>query len=183
LVRAWLRAAVLQVPAATLKMSTTLEPLQPAPANSIGDERVTNTPHATRSCVPLAPKTHAATTQTNTTTRTCLATSEDRDSRIRQRCGNKVQSSLAEGCSAPSSRSHVEDVHNIGAAIGGHCTRHETCTSHQHATLPPLMRPPRTQNTSCNNSNKHNNTYPGHQRRSRLPHSAAMWRQDWFEPG
>ena len=162
---------MLQVPVTTLKMSTTLE----GPAQNMTLAHVINTQHSPHSCIPLAPKPILQPTQTNTTTSTS-ATSEDRDSRIRQRCGGKVKSRLAEGCSAPSSRSHVEDVHNIGAATGVLCTRHETCTSHQHATLPPLMRPPRTQNTSCNNSNKHNNTYH-HQRRSRLPHSAAMWRQ------
>jgi hypothetical protein len=42
------------------------------------------------------------------------ATSEDRDSDIRQRRGCKITSSYAKSCSAPSSRRHVEDVHTVG---------------------------------------------------------------------
>jgi hypothetical protein len=68
------------------------------------------------------------------------ATSEDRDSEIRQRCGCKICSSYAESCSAPSSRRHVEDVHSIGVAAY-RCARHETCTRNQQTNLRPLKHP------------------------------------------
>jgi hypothetical protein len=47
-------------------------------------------------------------------TRRALATSEDRESLIRQRCGGQKISSLAEVCSAPVSRDCIEDVHSFG---------------------------------------------------------------------
>ena len=113
-----------------------------------------------------------ATTQTKPTTRT-RATSEDRDSEVRQRCGCKMTSSCAESSSAPSSCCYVQDVHNIGHGTAS-CTRRETQTLTNQITLLQLMHPPHKANASCNNSNKTNNTYPSHQRRSRLRGSAAM---------
>jgi hypothetical protein len=73
----------------------------------------------------------------NMTTRT-VATSEDRDSEIRQRCGCKRTSSYAESCSAPSSRRRVEDVHSVRDVAAASCARHETCTRKQQTTLRPL---------------------------------------------
>ena len=72
-------------------------------------------------------------------TRRTLATSEDRDSGIRQRRGCKISSSYAEICSAPSSRRHVEDVHNVGVATAVRCARHETCTRNQQNKPPPTQ--------------------------------------------
>ncbi len=69
-----------------------------------------------------------------------VATSEDRDSEIRQRCGCKISSSYAESCSAPSSRRHVEDVHSVGVAAA-RCAKHETCTRNQQSNLRPLKHP------------------------------------------
>jgi hypothetical protein len=77
----------------------------------------------------------------NTVSRTKASSSEDRDSEIRQRCGCKIKSSYAESCSAPSSRRHVEDVHNVGGGVGGRCARHETCTCNQQTNLRPLKHP------------------------------------------
>ena len=74
----------------------------------------------------------------NMVTRT-TATSEDRDSQIRQRCGCMTTSSYAEICSAPSSKRHVEDVHSVGEAAAVNCARHETCTRDQQPQLPPAQ--------------------------------------------
>jgi hypothetical protein len=60
-----------------------------------------------------------ATTKIINATRTG-ATSEDRDSDIRQRCGCKISSTYAESCSAPNPRRHVEDVHSIGENAAAH---------------------------------------------------------------
>jgi hypothetical protein len=68
-----------------------------------------------------------------------VTTSEDRDSDIRQRCGCKICSSCTEGCSAPSSRRHVEDVHSVGVAAI--CARRETCTRNQQTNSCPLNHP------------------------------------------
>jgi hypothetical protein len=68
------------------------------------------------------------------------ATSEDRDSDIRQRCGCKSISSYAESCSAPSSRRHVEDINSVGVAAA-RCARHETCTRNQQ-TKPRTLKHP-----------------------------------------
>ncbi len=113
---------------------------------------------------------------------TCnFATSEDRDSKIRQRCACKTTSSYAESCSAPSSRRHVEDVNSVGGTT--RCARHETCSRYQQTNLRPLNRPislPAQHNTQrC--KNQHGNTYDCRQRRLRLQDSAAMWLQDPIE--
>ena len=79
-------------------------------------------------------------TKINMATRT-VATSEDRDSDIRQRCGCKIISSYAESCSAPSFIRHVEDVHNGGGTGAAFCARHETCTRNQQTNLRPLKHP------------------------------------------
>jgi hypothetical protein len=120
-------------------------------------------------------------TEINMATRT-IATSEDRDSMIRQRCGCKKPSSYAKSCSAPSSRRRVEDVHSGGEAAA-HCARHETCTRNQQTNLRPLNHPipqPAQHNTQ-RYGNKHGNTYNRHQRRSRFHDSAAMWLQEHIE--
>ena len=109
---------MLQVPAVTLKMSTTLEKEPPTPTAQ--GVRHTHTPYKA---------TPHATTQTKPTTRT-EASSEDRDSKVRQRCGCKTKSSCAESSSAPSSCRHVQDVHNIGVATV-RCTRRETLAHSQ----------------------------------------------------
>jgi len=77
------------------------------------------------------------------------ATSEDRDSEIRQRCGCKTMSSYAESCSAPSSRRHVEDVNSVGVAAT-HCATHETCTRNQQTKPRPLNHPIPQPNTQHN---------------------------------
>jgi len=79
------------------------------------------------------------------------ATSKDRDSKIRQRCGCKSISSYAESCSAPSSRRHVEDVHSIGVDAA-RCARRETCIRNQQANPRPLNHPipqPKQYNTQA----------------------------------
>jgi hypothetical protein len=68
-----------------------------------------------------------------------VATSEDRDSEIRQRCGCKRISSYAECCSAPSSRRRVEDVHSVGGYAVANCARHDTCTRNQQTQPPPTQ--------------------------------------------
>ena len=83
-----------------------------------------------------------------------VATSEDRDSEIRQRCGCKTCSSYAESCSAPSSRRHVEDVHSVGV-VAVNCTRHETCTRNQQTNLRPLKHPiPQPKNNATRKDTK-----------------------------
>jgi hypothetical protein len=58
-----------------------------------------------------------------------------------------------------------------------------------HAISKPNLRPlnhpiPQpAQHNSQRYENKHGNTYQGHQRRSRLHDSAAMWLQELFELG
>jgi hypothetical protein len=66
---------------------------------------------------PLQSKPSANQHNVDVTIRT-LATSEDGDSKIRQRCCTKPTSRYAESCSAPTSRSRVEDVDNIRGATG-----------------------------------------------------------------
>jgi hypothetical protein len=76
-----------------------------------------------------------------------LATSEDRDSEIPQRCGCELPSSYAESCSAPSSRRHVENVHSVGVDVDTRYARHETCTRNQQikpAPTQPSHSPTRT---------------------------------------
>ncbi len=112
--RATLRAAVLQVPAVTLKMSTALDMTLPLIATAAqGRETRTQAQHATLLPLMHPPHkaSHSATNQTNTTTLT-VATSENSDSDVRQRCRCKKTSSYAESCSAPSSCRHVEDVYS-----------------------------------------------------------------------
>jgi hypothetical protein len=105
------------VPAVALKMSTTLD-APPAPAHIMSDESVPDTSHSSNVCIPPAlHPLHTTTTLAVTAvsiTRRTLATSEDGESLIRQRCGCKLISSLAENCSAPVSRRRIEDVHNFG---------------------------------------------------------------------
>jgi hypothetical protein len=168
--RATLRAAVLQAPDVTSKMSTTLEKVPAAhgirQAHAI--DTITAPPH---SRIPLTLIPILLHTKQNNTRRT-PATSEDRDSRIRQRRGCKQTPSLAESCGAPSSRRNVEDVNNTGEAIF-RCTRHQTSTRHRYDNNPPLAHPPHTHTHTATHQTKHHKTYIGHQRRSRLRHSAA----------
>jgi hypothetical protein len=83
-------------------------------------------------------KTIPATTQTNTTTRTKdLTTSEDCDSRIRQRCGCKVTSSLAEDRSAPSS--HVVGYCNEPSSCACDTAQQHHC-SHSSSSAPESPR-------------------------------------------
>jgi hypothetical protein len=134
--RATLRAAVLQAPFVTLKMSVTLQGMDCQDLTTAEGMRlahVINTPHThpTHACILIAPNPILQQLK-QTTTRTTRATGKNRDSRIRQRRGCKIRSSYAEDRSAPSSRHHVKDVNNIGV-----CRRHETCTHHQHTTHTP----------------------------------------------
>ncbi len=136
--RATLRAAVLQVPDVALKMSTALEGLLPT-AQGMRLAHAISKPTSAHSAVRF-PNPHNTTSKdakNNMATRT-KATSEDRDSEIRQRCGCKIISCYAESCSAPSSRRHVEDVHSVGVAAA-RCARHETCTRNQQKQLPPTQ--------------------------------------------
>jgi hypothetical protein len=94
------------------------------------------TPPTQASHSPTHTTQHAKGTKISMSTRTA-ATSEDRDSEIRQRCGCKICSSCAESCSAPSSRRHVEDVNSVGVAAT-HCATHETCTRNQQTKPRPL---------------------------------------------
>jgi hypothetical protein len=138
--RATLRAAVLQAPDVTLKMSTAVEPLVPSAAQGMRLAHAISKPTSAHSSIPF-PNPHNTTrkdTKINMATRT-VATSEDRDSDIRQRCGCKFPSSYAESCSAPSSRRHVEDVHSVGGAAAVPCARHETCTRNQQKQPPPAQ--------------------------------------------
>ncbi len=130
-------------------------------------------------CFPNQHNTTRKGTKTNTATRTS-ATSEDRDSDIRQRCGCKPHSSNAESCSAPSSRRHVEDVYSVGGAAAVCSARHKNCTHNQQTNLRPLNNhiPQRAQHNTQRYKNKHGNTYRRHQRRSRLRYLAAMWLQE-----
>jgi hypothetical protein len=96
-------------------------------------------PTSAHSSIPY-PNPHNTTrknTKINTATRTS-ATSEDRDSEIRQRCGCNIISSYAESCSAPISRRHVEDVHSHGVEGAAAYAMHETCTRNQQTNLRPL---------------------------------------------
>jgi hypothetical protein len=144
-------------------------------------------PNPAHSSIPFPNPTHttqhAKGTKISMPTRTA-ATSEDRDSKTRQRCGCKICSSCAESCSAPSSRRHVEDVNSVGVAAT-HCATHETCTRNQQTKPRPLKHPipqPNPHNTARERyENQHANTHCRHQRRSRLRDSAAMWLQDMFE--
>jgi hypothetical protein len=122
-------------------------------------------------------------TKINMATRTVgSATSEDRDSDIRQRCGCKMSSSYAESCSAPSSRRHVEDVHSVKVAAAI-CARLETGSRNQQSNLRPLKHPiPQPAKKQLAKDRKTNTaTHQRHQRRSRLRDSAAMWLQDNLE--
>ncbi len=130
------------------------------------------------------PKTtqHAKIRKVIMATRT-LATSEDRDSEVRQRCGCKIISSYAENCSTPNSRRHVEDVHSVGVAAASHYAKHETCARNRKPTSAhSTIRFPDQHNTTREDTKSHHgNTYSGHQRRSRLRGSAAMWLQVLLE--
>ncbi len=168
---------MLQAPDVTLKMSTALEETLPLAAQGMRLAHAISKPTSAHSTIPF-PNPHNTTrkdTKINMATRT-KATSEDRDSDIWQRCGCKICSSYAESCSAPSSRRHVEDVHSLGVGAA-RWKRHETCTRNQQTNLRPLNhpipQPARHNSQRC--ENKHETTYQGHQRRSRLRHSAAMW--------
>ncbi len=132
---------MLQAPDVTLKMSTALEgPLSAAQRMRLA--HAISKPTSAHSSIPL-PNPHNTTrkvTKINMATRT-IATSEDRDSEVRQRCGCKISSSYAEICSAPSSRRHVADVNSVGEA-SDHCARNKTFTHNQqnptsaHSTIP-----------------------------------------------
>jgi hypothetical protein len=90
-------------PDAQLKMSTALETTLPA-AQGMRLAHAITKPTSAHSSIRF-PNPHNTTRKDikiNMATRT-TATSEDRDSKIRQRCGCKIVSSFAESCSAPSS--------------------------------------------------------------------------------
>jgi hypothetical protein len=140
--RATLRAAVLQASDVTLKMSTAFKTLLPPAVQGMRLARAISKPNLRPLNHPISPfnphNTTRKDTKTNMATRT-RATSEDRDSEIRQRCNCKPCSSYAESCSAPSSRRHVEDVHSVGVAEAVRCARHETCTRNQQTQPPPTQ--------------------------------------------
>jgi hypothetical protein len=103
-IRATLRAAVFQAPDVTLKMSTALEALLPA-AQGMRLAHAISKQTSAHSIVQYPNPRNTLTTRNdaNMATRT-IATSEDRDSEIRQRCGCKPLSSYAENCSGPGSQ-------------------------------------------------------------------------------
>ncbi len=174
---------MLQAPDATLKMSTALDSPLPAKQGMRLAHAISKATLAHSSIrLPNPHNTEHKDAKINMATRTA-ATSEDRDSKIRQRCGCKKISSYAESCSAPSSRRHVEDVHSVGAAGADRCARHETCTRNQQSNPRSLNHPipQRAQHNTQRYDNKHGYTYQDHQRRSRLRDSAAMWLQDKIE--
>ncbi len=126
-----------------LKMSTTLDLPPNTAAQGMRLARVINTTALNPLEHPPHTHTHPATPQAKVTGRT-YAASEDRDSGIRQRRGCKTISSLAEGCSAPSSSRHAEDVHDTGEAIQRlvRCTRHETGSRRKHNRTQPTRASP-----------------------------------------
>ncbi len=174
---------MLQAPDVTLKMSTALEgmPLSAAQGMRLA-HAISKTTSAHSTITFHNPhNTTRKDTKINIATRT-IATSKDRESKVRQRCGCKIPSSYAESCSAPSSRRQVENVHSVGAGTV-RCARHETCTRNQQTNLRTLIHPlpqPAHHNTR-RYENKHGNTYLCLQRRSRLRGSAAMWLQEQIE--
>jgi hypothetical protein len=121
---------------ATVKMSTALDKLLAAQGMRLA--HAISKPTSAHSTIPL-PNPHNKTrndTEIHMATRTS-ATSEDRDSVIRQRCRCKNCSTYAESCCAPGSRCHVEDVNSVGVATE-RCARHETCTRNQQTNPRPL---------------------------------------------
>jgi hypothetical protein len=88
-----------------------------------------------------------------------IATSEESETSVRQRCGRKILSSHAESCSAPSPRRRVEDVNNIRLAAV-HCARRELWAHDQRSALLPLTHPLSQTNASRISSNKHNKRVP-----------------------
>jgi hypothetical protein len=134
-------------------------------------------PHHTH--IPLKTASPPSVIANNVARRT--ATSEDRESLIRQRCGDQESSSLAKVCSAPVSRDRIEDVNNIGTKRTCSCTKQVIAarSSHHHSSnecMPnPLLHIPLTPQAPCNHRKNSNATYRHHQRRSRVLDSAAMW--------
>ena len=125
---------------ASVKMSTALErPLLAAQGMRLVHAITKQTSAHSTIPFPNQNNTTRKDSKINMATRT-TATSEDRDSQIRQRCGCKTTSSYAEICSAPSSRRHVEDVHGVGEAAVN-CARHETCTRNKQTNPRPLNHP------------------------------------------
>jgi hypothetical protein len=132
---------VLQAPDVTLKMSTTLEGKLPPAAQGMRLEHAISKPTSAHSTIPI-PNPHDTTrkdAKIRMATRTS-ATSEDRDSDIRQRCGCKSCSSYAESCSAPGSqRGGCRDLLSrvrCGNTAGQH---HRSCSrSRSIMSLPPL---------------------------------------------
>jgi hypothetical protein len=165
-------------------MSTALkEKLMLLAAQGVRFAHAINKPKSAHSSIRLRSQNNTTRegTEINTAKRTG-ATSEDRDSMVRQRCGCKICSTYAESCSAPSSRRRVEDVHGVGGAAARYA-RHETCTRNQQTSFRPLNHPipqPKQHNKQ-RYENKHGNTYWSHQRISRFHGSAAMWLQDLIE--
>jgi hypothetical protein len=66
---------------------------------------------------------------------TKIAASKHRDTHIRQRCGRKIHSSLAEVCSAPSSRRRIEDVNYFREMETSGCTKHGSIMNTAHSPL------------------------------------------------
>jgi hypothetical protein len=79
--------------------------------------------------------------------RTQIAASKHRDTHIRQRCGGKIHSSLAEVCSAPSSRRRIEDVNYFREMETSGCAKHESIMNTAHS---PLACKPAILSTSSN---------------------------------
>ena len=139
--RASLRATVLQAPDVTLKMSTALERLLPPAAQGMRLAHAISKPTSAYSTIPF-PNPHNTTredTKINMETRT-IATSEDRDSEIRQRCGCKICSSCTESCSAQGSQ-RVGCCDVLSRVCCGHTAgeQHGSCSrSGSIMSLPPL---------------------------------------------
>ena len=89
-----------------------------------------------------------------TVARRTLATSEDRQSLIRQRCGGQAKSSLAENCSAPVSSDRIEDVHSFGSNITVTCTQQSVITAPHTATLPAIIATTVTRRTGATSEDR-----------------------------
>ena len=149
--------------------------------NSFG--RNNNTVICTQQSVITAP--HTATLPAiiaTTVTRRTGATSEDRKSLIRQRCGGQVQSSLAENCSAPVSSDRIEDVNsNDFSAAFSNCATHQESAAAAAAHLAPRTLQhnlPLPTHHPLHSLTSPHTTHQCRRRISPVRHSAAMWLQN-----
>jgi len=153
--RAWLRAAVLQVPALTLKMSTTLEKATVRCTRHQTRTRLQNTTNNPSLTHPPHTHTHPATRQTKTSQDVHWPPAKIATPAFGSDVAARYISSLAESCGTQSSRPHVEDVNNFGVGtIWRHCTRHETRSRRQQSHKPFTHASPSRSYPSCYTPNK-----------------------------